>query len=60
MRKNSAMFPLGLLEIVEDGTINAPYEELEALHYWFHADRFDSKGANLRLYDHAHGKDVFM
>ncbi len=36
------------------------YEELEALHYWFHIDRFDRKGANRRLYDYAHGNDVFM
>jgi hypothetical protein len=33
--------------------------ELEALHFWFHIDRFDRKGANRRLYDYARGENVF-
>jgi hypothetical protein len=49
-----------LLEIIEDGNGHDHQEELEALHYWFHIDRFDRKGVNHRLYDYAHGEDVFM
>jgi hypothetical protein len=48
-----------LLEIIRDGGIQDHQEELEALHYWFHIDRFDRKGVNRRLSDYARGKNVF-
>jgi hypothetical protein len=48
-----------LLEIIEDGGRQDHQEELETLHYWFHADRFDRKEANRRLYAYARGKNVF-
>jgi hypothetical protein len=45
-----------LLEIIEDGDNQDHREEIEALHYWFHVEHFDRKGANRRLYD---GQNVF-
>ena len=49
-----------LLEIIEDVGKEDHDEELDALRYWFRADRFDRKAANRLLYDYTHGKDVFM
>ena len=49
-----------LLEIIENGGSHDHQEELEALHYWFHVNRFDRKRVNRRLYDYARGEDVFM
>ena len=49
-----------LADITEEGDIDDYYEEIQELRYWVAADRFDRKAANRRLYDHAHGKDVFM
>ncbi len=49
-----------LLKVIEDGDTEDYEEDLDALNYWFHAACFDRKAANRRLYDHAHGKDVFM
>jgi hypothetical protein len=49
-----------LLKIIEGGGNQEHHqEELEALHFWFHIDRFDRKGANRRLYDYARGENVF-
>jgi hypothetical protein len=49
-----------LLEIIEDdGRQDHLQEELEALHYWFHVDRFDRKEANRWLYDYARGQNIF-
>lgn len=49
-----------LLKIIEDGGSQEQYqEELEALHYWIHIDRFDRKRTNRRLYDYVHGENVF-
>jgi hypothetical protein len=48
-----------LLEIIEDGDNQNHREEIEALHYRFHVDRFDRKRANRRLYDYTRGENVF-
>ena len=48
-----------LLEIIEDGGRHDHQEELEALHFWFHIDRFDRKGVNRRLYDYTCEEHVF-
>ena len=49
-----------LLEIIEDVGTEDHDEELDVLRYWFRVDRFGRKAVNRRLYDHTHGKDVFM
>jgi len=50
-----------LTEIIEDGDdLEDHCDELFDLQYWLTAERFDRKGANRRLYDYAHGNDVFM
>lgn len=50
-----------LLKIIEDSDSQDHHqEELEALHDWFHVDRFDRKGANRRLYDYAREENVFL
>jgi len=48
-----------LPEIIEDGGNQDHQEELEALHYWVHIDRFDRQEANRRLYDYVRGENVF-
>jgi hypothetical protein len=48
-----------LLEIIEDGDNQDHREKIEALHCWFHVDRFDRNEANRRLYDYARGENVF-
>jgi hypothetical protein len=49
-----------LIEIIEDvGNQEYLQEELETLHFWFHINRFDRKGANRRLYDYTRGENVF-
>jgi hypothetical protein len=61
LRQNYSFFHImeRLLEIIKDGDSQDHHEELEALNYWFHVDRFDRKGANRRLYDYTRGENVF-
>ena len=50
-----------LADIIENGgDIEDHHKEFYDLRYWLAAEHFDRKAANSRLYDHAHGKDVFM
>jgi len=48
-----------LFEIIEDEEPEDHVEELYRLRYWLNVNRFDRKAVNKRLYDHAHGENVF-
>jgi hypothetical protein len=47
-------------EIIEVEEPDYHSEELYTLRYWFNVNRFDRKAVNKRIYDHAHGENVFM